>query len=362
MENLINEMAENVKGLKSNVENEIASLKNDIKVGRDEMQKQFDEMNAKQMKASAAEIKTIDQVIVEKLDGKMGEMENQLKKGGKFRIEMPELKTMTIAGNVTGSPMTTYAPRPALFPAQLINFRDLVPTVKSESGLYTFYKENTGETNNIATQTEGATKGQNDYSLTETKMVNNYIAGFSRFSKQMMKSLPFLSQSLPRLLERDFFKSENASFFSTVSAAATGVTTMAQTVDLKQLVELIANQKAANFNPSYILVSPAQQAKILINTIDAGYYVGSGSVQIGTGGDITIWGVPLIAATWVTNDKALVIDRDYIERIEVEGIAIEFSYEDNDNFEKNLVTARIECYEAINLMLPSSAIYATLNP
>ena len=50
MENLINEMAENVKGLKSNVENEIASLKNDIKVGRDEMQKQFDEMNAKQMK------------------------------------------------------------------------------------------------------------------------------------------------------------------------------------------------------------------------------------------------------------------------------------------------------------------------
>lgn len=361
MENLINEMAENVKGLKSNVENEIAALKNDIKVGRDEMQKQFDEMNAKQVKASAAEIKTIDQVIVEKLDGRMGEMENQLKKGGKFRIEMPELKTMTIAGNVTGSPMTTYAPRPALFPSQLINFRDLVPTVKSESGLYTFYKENTGETNNIGTQTEGATKGQNDYSLTETKMVNNYIAGFSRFSKQMMKSLPFLSQSLPRLLERDFFKSENASFFSTVSSAATGVTTMTETVDLKQLVQLIANQKAANFNPSYILVSPAQQAKILINTIDAGYYVGSGSVQIGTGGDITIWGVPLIAATWVTNDKALVIDRDYIERIEVEGIAIEFSYEDNDNFEKNLVTARIECYEAINLMLPSSAIYATLN-
>jgi hypothetical protein len=177
----------------------------------------------------------------------------------------------------------------------------------------------------------------------------------------MMKSLPFLSQSLPRLLERDFFKSENASFFSTVSSAATGVTTTTETVDLKQLVQLIANQKAANFNPSYILVSPAQQAKILINTIDAGYYVGSGSVQIGTGGDITIWGVPLIAATWVTNDKALVIDRDYIERIEVEGIAIEFSYEDNDNFEKNLVTARIECYEAINLMLPSSAIYATLN-
>jgi hypothetical protein len=177
----------------------------------------------------------------------------------------------------------------------------------------------------------------------------------------MMKSLPFLSQSLPRMLQRDFFKAENASFFGTVSAAATGVTTMTQTVDLKQLVELIANQKTANFNPSFILVSPAQQSRILIDTINSGYYVGSGSVQIGTGGDITIWGVPVVSATWVADNKALVIDADYIERVEVEGIAIEFSYEDSDNFQRNLVTARIECYEAINLMLPGSAIYATLN-
>ena len=357
MENLINEMADNVKGLKSNVENEIASLKNDIKVGRDEMQKQFDEMNAKQMKQAQSE-KSFDQLIAEKVD--LGEMEKSLNKRQAYRVEFPELKTMTIAGNVTGNPVTTYSLKPALYPAQLINFRDLIPTVKSESGLYTFYKENTGETNNIGSQTEGSTKGQNDYSLTETKMVNNYIAGFSRFSKQMMKSLPFLSQSLPRLLERDFFKAENASFFATVSGAAAGVNTTTATVDLKQLVQLIANQKKANFNPSYILVSPAAQATILINTIENGYYVGSGSVQIGTGGDVTIWGVPVISATWVADGHALVIDRDYIERIEVEGIAIEFSYEDSDNFQKNLVTARIECYEAVNLMLPSSAIYAAL--
>jgi len=359
MENLdlIKEMAENVKGFAGQIED----VKSTVNVVKDEMQKQIDAAFAQKKTSEAKEVKFFDELVCEKLEGRMDEMESTLKKGGKFRLEMPEAKTMTIAGNVTGNPVTTYALRPALQPAQLVNFRDLVPTVRSESGLYTFYKENTGETNNIASQTEGALKGANDYNLTETKIVNSYIAGFSRFSKQMMKSLPFLSQSLPRMLQRDFFKAENASFFSTVSSAATGVTTMTETVDLKQLVQLIANQKAANFNPSYILVSPAQQAKILIDTINAGYYVGSGSVQIGTGGDITIWGVPVISATWVTNDKALVIDADYIERVEVEGIAIEFSYEDSDNFQKNLVTARIECYEAINLMLPNSAIYATLN-
>jgi hypothetical protein len=359
MENLdlIKEMAENVKGFAGQIE----EVKSTVSVVKDEMQKQIDSAFAAKKTSEAKEVKSFDQLVVEKLDGRMDEMESTLKKGGKFRLEMPEAKTMTIAGNVTGNPVTTYALRPALQPAQLVNFRDLVPTVRSESGLYTFYKENTGETNNIGSQTEGATKGQNDYSLTETKIVNSYIAGFSRFSKQMMKSLPFLSQSLPRMLQRDFFKAENASFFSTVSSAATGNGVTTETVDLKQLVQLIANQKAANFNPSYILVSPAQQSKILIDTINAGYYVGSGSVQIGTGGDITIWGVPVVSATWVTNDKALVIDADYIERVEVEGIAIEFAYEDSDNFQKNLVTARIECYEAINLMLPGSAIYATLN-
>jgi Phage capsid family len=360
MENLelIKEMAENVKGFAGQIED----VKSTVSVVKDEMQKQIDAAFAQKKTAASKEVKYFDELVQEKMEGRLEEMESTLKKGGKFRLEMPEAKTMTIAGNVTGNPVTTYALRPALQPAQLINFRDLVPTVRSESGLYTFYKENTGEVNNIASQTEGAAKGQNDYSLTETKIVNSYIAGFSRFSKQMMKSLPFLSQSLPRMLQRDFFKAENASFFSTVSAAATGTATTTETVDLKQLVQLIANQKAANFNPSYILVSPAQQSRILIDTINAGYYVGSGSVQIGTGGDITIWGVPVMSATWVTDNKALVIDADYIERVEVEGIAIEFAYEDSDNFQKNLVTARIECYEAINLMLPGSAIYATLNP
>ena len=208
MENLelINEMAENVKGLKADVSANIDAVKSEIKVVKDEMQKQFDAATAAQKKAETNEVKSLSQLVEEKMEGRMDEMESTLKKGGKFRLEMPEAKTMTIAGNVTGDPVMTYSPRQALQPAQLVNFRDLVPTVRSATGLYTFFKENTGETNNIAIQTEGSVKGSNDYNLTETKMVNSYIAGFSRFSKQMMRSLPFLSQTLPRLLQRDFFK------------------------------------------------------------------------------------------------------------------------------------------------------------
>ena len=192
------------------------------------------------------------------------------------------------------------------------------------------------------------------------KVVNDYIAGFSTFSKQMARILPFLSTTLPRMLTRDFYKAENSAFYTTVSTAATGSTTTAETVDLKQLVDYIGNQKSANFVASVALVSPTQLGRLLKETITAGYYAGSGSVIVNPNGGMTIWGTPVIAASWVADDKVLIMDNNFTERVEVEGMAIEFSYENASNFQQNMVTARIECYEDINLMQPTSAIFADL--
>jgi len=363
MENVINEMAENVKGIKSDVAAQIDSVKTEITVVKDEMQKQLDGIMANQKKAEKREVKSLDQAILEKLDGKMSELEYSLKSmNGSYRIDLTDVKTMLLSNSLTGDPVATYANNQAIFPSQKVNFRDLVPTVKSTTGLYVFYAEDAGETNNIGKQTEGNDKGENNYALTETKVVTNYIAGFTTFSKQMAKSLPFISQTLPRLLQRDFFKKENALFFATVSGAATGSTTTAETNDLLQLIDYIGNQKAANYNASYVLVSESQMGKLLKATVTAGYYAASGSVVINpANGAMTIWGVPVVSASWVTNDKALVIDSDYIERVETESLALEFSYENGTNFQKNLITARIECMEEINLMQPTSAIYASVN-
>ena len=360
MENLINEMAENLKGFQANAEAQIKEVSAQVTVVKDELQKQIDGQLAAQKKAAKKEVKHIDEVILEKLDGNFDAMEKSLKNNGKYRLDLSEVKTMTLSGNLTGDSVASYAPNPAIQPAQTINFRDLIPTVRSETGLYVYYRENSGLTNNIAFQTEGSNKAENNYSLTEVKVVNDYLAGFSTFSKQMLKSLPFMTQTLPRMLQRDFFKAENASFFGTVSAAATGSTTTAETNDLLQLVDYIANQKTANFVPSYALVSQLQMSRLLKATIAAGYYAGAGSVIVNPNGGITIWGVPVVSASWVTDDKVLIFDSSYLERVEVEGLAIEFSYENGENFQKNLVTARIECYEDINLMLTTSAIFADM--
>ena len=322
------------------------------------MQSQFDALTTKVKSGNPDSAKSFDQVLLEKLEGR--NIEKEMKSNGRIVIEMPEVKTMTLSANLSGDSVATYNTRQAIQPGQLVNFRDYVPTVQSPTGLYVTYREATGNANNIAAQLEGSLKQENNYSLTEVKTVNEFIAGFSKFSRQMLASLPFMSQTLPRLLTRDFFIKENAAFFTTVSGAATGVTTTSAATNLGDLIQLIGNQRAANFSPSVIFVSNATYSTLLIESFTNGYYLGAGSLGIGANGALNLVGVPIIGVNWITASRALVLDNSFIERVEVNGLNIELSYEDQNNFVTNMVTARIECYEAINLMLPNSAIFATI--
>ena len=295
--------------------------------------------------------------VAEAFEAKQAEIkEFQKNKNAKLTIDLKAVGTMTTSANLSGDGVATYNSRQGLVPAQKINFRDLIPTAVSPTGLYVTYRE-TGTEGSIGIQTEGSAKSQIDYDLTEVKVVSDYIAGFARFSKQMMFQLPFLQNTLQRMLLRDFYKKENATFFSAVSSAATGSTTTSASVDAEQLVDWIANQLDANFEASFALVSYAQWADLL-KTKPTDYSVPGGFV-IDANGNVRIAGVPVIGASWVTNDKALIIDANYLERVETEGLRVEFSYEDSDNFQKNLVTARVECFEDINIMRTDAIIYGS---
>lgn len=295
--------------------------------------------------------------VAEAFEAKQAEIkEFQKNKNAKLTIDLKAVGTMTLSNNLSGDGVATYNSRQGLVPAQKINFRDLIPTAVSPTGLYVTYRE-TGTEGSIGIQTEGNLKSQIDYDLTEVKVVSDYIAGFARFSKQMMFQLPFLQNTLQRMLLRDFYKKENATFFSAVSSAATGSTTTSASVDAEQLVDWIANQLDANFEASFALVSYAQWADLL-KTKPTDYSVPGGFV-IDANGNVRIAGVPVIGASWVTNDKALIIDANYLERVETEGLRVEFSYEDSDNFQKNLVTARVECFEDINIMRTDAIIYGS---
>ena len=372
IETAVKSATESVEKMKAANEAAIADVKNDVAevkaavVTMDEAAKKnqaaLDQLIAEKA-AKKVDNKTksfgdaFAEQMAEAFDSKQAEIkEFQKDKNAKLTIDLKAVGTMTLGNNLSGDGVATYNQRQGLVPAQKVNFRDLIPTAVSPTGLYVTYRETGGE-GSIGIQTEGNPKSQIDYDLTEVKVVSDYIAGFARFSKQMMFQLPFLQNTLQRMLLRDFYKKENSTFFTAVSTAATGSTTTAATVDAEQLVDWIANQLDANFEASFALVSYAQWADLL-KTKPMDYSV-PGGVVIDPNGNIRIAGVPVIGASWVTNDKALIVDANYLERVETEGLRVEFSYEDSDNFQRNLVTARVECFEDINIMRTDALIYGS---
>lgn len=172
-----------------------------------------------------------------------------------------------------------------------------------------------------------------------------------------MYNLPFVQNTLTRELLRDFYKKENSNFFIAAAQAATGDNTTVGTftTDAEELIQMIANQLDASFAASFAIVKPSQWA-IILSTKPNDYSV-PGGFSIDANGNVRIAGCPLIPAAWAQSDHVLIFDANEIERVETENLRIEFSFEDQDNFIKNLITARIECFETLNIRRPEGILY-----
>jgi hypothetical protein len=300
--------------------------------------------------------KSFGQAFAEETEKNFSDI-SKVKKGQPFSMELKAVGNMTTAGNLTGDPYQTFNPSLVPLPPHMWNFRDIIPTVHSSTGTYVHYKES-GSEGSISRQSEGSSKTQIDYDFTQVSTVSSYLAGFVRFPKQMIYNLPWIQSELSRLLLRDFFKRENNLFYSDVTGASGIATSVgSETEDVKTLIDAVANQYNDGFQASYILVNHLQQARLQKLLYTTGNYQGSGGALGQSNGVISIAGVPVIAAEWVSDDKGLIVDRDYLQRIEVEGLKVEFFEQDGDNVTKNLITARIECMEALNLLLPQSVRY-----
>lgn len=306
-----------------------------------------------------AQKKTFGEVFSEAIEKNATEI-SKVTKGRSFKmdIDLKAVGNMTLSSSLTGTSVLSRG-TDAFLPGTQINFRDLIPTVQSDTLVRGYYKE-TGSEGSISKQTEGSSKSQIDYDLTEVKTVTSYVAGFAKFSKQLMKALPFLQGTLPRLLMRDFYTKENDLFYAAVAAAATGSTTTTETDDIKQIIDYIANQRTAKFAASYVLGNHKQIAALNKLTYTSGYYEGSGGVLTRPDGSMAISGVTTFGVDWVEDDKILIFDSSYLERVEAESLTIEFFEQDSDNVQKNLITARIECLEEINPMFAQSIILADM--
>lgn len=339
---------------------EIDNLKKEVEALSTQA-KDLDVKLTKSQKQISTEVKTFGDAFKEAVAENFEKIKS-VSAGEKFTLDLKAVGTMTIANNLTGAGVITYQNTPALAPMPFINFRDLVPTVNSATGIYSLYR-GSGKEGSISSQsTPGAAKTQIDFDYIQATYTADYLSGFTRVAKQMMQDLPFLQSSLSFELLREFYLAENAAFYTALTSVATGSTTI-PTVDndAEAMLQYIANLMNASYMPTGIVLNPKDWAGILSTSKGTGYGV-PGGIQVGVDGQIRIAGVPLYAAYWVPQHKAIIGDWTRAKRVVTDDLRVQFFEQDSDNVQKNLITARIESREVLAVDRLDAFIFANIAP
>ncbi len=352
----LNDKFENMASSKALEEFEVAYEK-----GMKEMQDHLDTFDVKlQSKSKGALPKgaiqfehDLKQFIGEKFDDIKGVSKGR---GARFELDSKAVGNMT-TGNLTGDEYRSYSYDVVAVPNRLVNFVDICgQDINIGNGTYTFPRE-TGTEGAIAAQTEGSDKSQIDYDPSHIDVATDFIAGYAVFSKKMKNNISYLESFLPRALRRDYLKAEDGIFNTALAAAATASTEIITSSNkIEMLMNDMSTLEEADLPALMSVCRPADWWDILKIEKSTGAGYGLPGVVTFDGGVLRINGAPLYKSTFMTTNKYYVGDLSDVNRVVTEGLSLEFSNEDEDNFRKNNITARIEAQVGLAIHRPTAVV------
>jgi HK97 family phage major capsid protein len=239
-------------------------------------------------------------------------------------------------------------------PHRKITIRDLVPVINSTTGTYVWFGQpitNFGSGSFGFQAGQGNIKAQVDKNLVQNIVNTDYLAGYARFSKQMLTDFSSLQSFLSADLVEDYRRAETGAFLPTLLAAATQFTPVpTTTVTAEKIVYAMADIASRDYTPTGI-VCDAQSWGKLINTKPNSYGLPGGSaVTVGADGTINFLGLPIMISNNMPTGTVLVGDFTRAAIIQSEGLSIGFFDQDQDNVIRNLITARVEARVAFAVL------------
>lgn len=248
------------------------------------------------------------------------------------------------------------------------HIRSLLPPGDMSSNAFRFNQETVGE-GGVDVTGEGATKNQVDYNLKAVTVNPEKITGFVDITMELLDDIPVISNFISRRLTKDIRTKEDQQLLygsgssnqltglnqnPATFTAVTPADSTATIVDL--LIEINAQQEAANYEVNGIVLNPRQYFSIYRAKTSTGEYVINDLITM-QGGQLFIAGVPVFRNTAVTSGRY--IAGDWINGAQVldrMGVQIRFSEDNKDNFEKNITTVRAEERLAFPIYYPSSFV------
>jgi HK97 family phage major capsid protein len=359
--------ADNASALES-VKAELEATKASITVVKDEIEK----LEAKQnrVKMNQTEVKGFNATLADAIEqntDSLAKLARGEQKRSSFILDTKAVGNMTEAVNLTGDITRQYANQVYALPSRKVHLRSLLPIGTINQGLFTFPYESGGE-GAPGVQTQGSAKDQVDFDITMKDAPAQYIAGYVRISRQMLDDIPAMTSFLQSRLLEKYLLAEDSQLLSGngsapnlqgilgVASAATG----AATVDVEQLVEAIAQIDTANYSANGILINPTDWASIVNTKNTNAAYSLPASTVVTTDGNLSIAGIPVFRSTAISANTFLVGDWAMGAQImQNKGIAVQFSEMDSDNFQKNMITVRVEARIAFPIYYAGAYVTGT---
>ena len=279
---------------------------------------------------------------------------------------------------LTGSD-TTVAPdrKPGIVPGDFhfLTLEDVFPSIPTTSNAIEFTKE-ASFTNSAAEAAEGAEKGESALTWSLVNMPVSTVAHWIKISRQLAMDSAMLAAyvnqrmiyGVNRRVETQLGAGNGTApnisgildtgNFTAHGFAAADLGTLKK---VNLVTKIIGSLWAVGGIPDAILLNPADWAQIQVDIADSS--VNAARVDFSNPMAPRLNGIPVIQSNGITADNIVVGSFRQAGTIyNREGVIVEMSDSDDDNFTKNLITIRAERRLALTIERPSYIVTGDLTP
>ena len=373
IEKAFNQAKDNAKGeMESSLKSEIDNLTTQYVEKSDALNKRLDEMEmAAKKTASGATPKSFKAAIEGALkDGAIDAMVKGNANAARFEVKAD----MSLGADVTGViAAETIVAQIKYDPSRSVHIRSLLPLGSTDAQTIRFPKE-TAYSDGAAATAEAAAFGQSDFDLAASTVNVEKIGTYMRITGEMLDDIKqltsYLSARVPEKVlsveDNEILNGDGSSpnldglFTDGTAFAAGGFALAIESANEFDVLTVALNQLAlANYQADTILLNPTDLHKMILLKSTANEYLRN---QIFSGLQPTINGIPVTVNTAVTAGKFLVGNLRQASQLWIrENLAVEFSREDSDNFQKNFVTVRAMERVALTNYLPNAIVQGTFS-
>ena len=287
-------------------------------------------------------------------------------KSGESQKARHELKSTTLGSDATVAPERLAGVVGGAF--RSLRLRDVLLSGTTASNSIEITRE-LAYTNAAAETAEGEAKPESDVDFELVTVPVRTVAHWLKVSRQFLDDAPAVASFIDQRLRYGVEKRIDSQLLAgngtapnigglTRAGNHSAFTPEAGESAIDSVNRAIYAVWAADYAPTAVILNPADWGKIEreIGT-DGQYLLGDPKA----GALAQIWGLPVVLTNAMTAGKLMVGAFDIAAQVfNRQGVAVEASESDGDNFTKNLVTLRAEARLALAVYRPASIVFGDL--